>query len=168
MIMKNLRRMACIFIVLACVTGCKDDKYIPNVVKQTFNTMYPKTSFVDWEEGTKHGYYVVEFRHDGKEKIAWFDAEGLWWLTETDIRDAKSKLPKAIQNHLNQSQYASWQIDDIDYIEKRHEIPFFVVEVERRDVNINLFYLEDGTFIKETDGDDDEHNRPTPATMKNE
>ena len=161
--MKNLRKMACILLVLVCVVGCKDDKYIPDVVKKTFNTMYPKASFVDWEEGLKYGYYVVEFRHDSKEKIAWFDPEGVWWLTETDIRDAKSKLPPAIRNHINQNQYASWQIDDIDYIERPNETPFYVVEVERNDVNINLFYLEDGTFIKETPSSDDEHTRPIPV-----
>lgn len=145
--------------VLFVLAGCDENSgMVPDPAKKTFKSMYSGATHVEWE--LKGGYYVAEFRHDGKEKEAWFDEDGVWWLTETDV--PVSQLPRSIKDAIGNSAYASWRIEDVDYIERKDTEPFYVVEVELGEQERNLYYTPDGVFIKETSGDDHGHGHPDP------
>lgn len=133
-----------VFSVLAL--SCSDDHYAPNAdVKSTFKAMYPKATFVEWE--TELGYVKAEFRADGKEKDAWFEANGAWVMTETDLR--VKDLPAAITKAISESDYANWKIDDVDYLEYADQTNIYVVDVEKKgQSDVELFYSPDGTLIK--------------------
>lgn len=147
-------KMISVMLISLVLMSCEKDFQPVDSVKSTFTDMYPDATRIEWE--IEYGYYVVEFRYDNKEKTAWFDQQGVWWLTETDI--PKSQLPNAISQAIAAGSYSSWRIDDIDYIEKRDETPFYVVELELNDRDVDLVYLEDGTFVGESH--DGEHNTP--------
>lgn len=158
--MKTLKTMTMVITALFFLSCEKGFEPIDSV-KSTFDSMFPKAKQIEWE--MEDGYYVAEFRDDGKEKKAWFDQQAIWWLTETDI--PKSQLPDAISQAIAASAYSSWRIDDIDYIEKKDATPFYVIEIESNGQDVDLYYFADGTFLGEKN--DDDHNTPSPG-MANE
>jgi len=144
-------------LVSALSFSCSDDMYTPDAaVKATFKSMFPKAIFVDWE--MEAGYVNAEFTHDGTRKDAWFETNGSWLMTETDIRS--SDIPAAIKNALNQSEYADWRIDDADYLEFADADPMYVLDMEKGENEVDLYFAADGT-LKETKKDSDlKHHIP--------
>lgn len=112
--------------------------------------MYPNAKRVDWD--VEHGYYVAEFRHEGYEKEAWFNSSGAWLLTETDL---ERNLPNVIATALNNTEYASWRLDDADYIEQKDKEPFYVVEVEKGELEKDLYFSEVGELLDAQQGSGD-------------
>ncbi len=58
------------------------------------------------------------------------------------------------------SEYASWKRDDIDKLERTGVETVFVIEVEKQNQEVDLYYSADGTLIKsivDTDDDNSEH-----------
>ena len=131
--------------------SCNDDMYVPDAaIKSTFKEMFPKAIFVEWE--MEKGYINAEFTHDGARKDAWFDTSGKWLMTETDIRS--SKIPAAIKSTLSTSEYTSWRIDDVDYLEFASSKPVYVLDMEKGENEADLYFAADGTLIEvKTDND---------------
>ena len=124
---------------------------LPESVQKAFNDKYPNARFDEWE--MKHGYYVLDFRNAGTSAEAWFNSHQ-WVMTETDIR--QDGLPVAVAQALQASKYATWRIDDIDFVERATMEPLYVIELEQGEAEVELTYLSDGTLIKEDlDLDDD-------------
>lgn len=131
---------------LTFATGCdKDDNYTPNAtIVNALNAKYPQAGRVEWD--MKQNYHVAEFWQNGVEVEAWFDSNGKWMMTETDIKFPS--LPEAVKNSFNASEYKTWRIEDVDKIEKTGMETVYVIEVEKGIQEINLYYAEDGTLIK--------------------
>ena len=149
-------------------TSCddNDDNYTPDgKIQEAFIAKYPNAQRVEWEK--KHDHYVADFYLDGIEKEAWIDSQGTWVMTESDIRF--NDLPEAIQTAFQASEYKAWKVDDVDLLERLEMDPVYVIEVEQGKQEFDLYYAEDGTFIKavEDTNNDDEH-RPTsiPEALK--
>ena len=136
----------CFFTFTLASCDDDDDNRHPgnDVVESAFNKMYPSASGVDWE--TKGGYFVVDFWQDGKEKEAWFDTNGEWYLTETDIRF--DDLPEAVKTSHNAGEYASWHVDDVDMLERKDMEKSYVIEVEQGNKEYDLYYSTEGILIK--------------------
>ena len=149
--------------------SCDDDddnKFIPeSAVTQAFDIKYPDASRVHWEN--ESGYSKADFHTEGYEAEAWFDRQGNWLLTETDL--TYDRLPAAIRSSFESSEYANWRVDDVDKIERPDTETIYVLDIERGEAEMNLHYSEDGYLINErTDGSQDEIHRPstTPNTIK--
>ena len=138
---------------------------VPIELQNAFSSKYPNAGNVKWE--TKSGYYVADFR-DGYETSAWFLPDGNWCMTETDI--PYTKLPEAIKNSFEKSEYKDWKKDDVDMLERQGMGTMYVIEVERQDQEVELYYSEDGVLIKSVvDTDDQDNYLPIPqltAKMK--
>lgn len=128
---------------------------VPADVKTAFDAKFPATRGVEWEK--KSGYYVAEFRENGVSIEAWYDANAVWCMTETDLRTDLTALPGLVQNAFQTSQYADWYVDDIDKYERQGDT-FYLIEVEKAgEKDRNLFYAEDGSLLKdEVDRNNDE------------
>lgn len=148
------------------VTGCDndDDHYLPDtMILDAFERMYPNATQVEWER--KLGYFVADCKIDNKEKDVWFDANGEWMLTETDI--TLNELPKAVTDAIASSQYANWKIDDISYLERKDMEAVYVVEVEKAKDEVDLYYSEEGQLLKAvSDGGNSHQAVPTPVNEK--
>ncbi|MDD3491275.1 MAG: PepSY-like domain-containing protein, partial [Paludibacter sp.] len=83
-------------------------------------------------------------------KDAWFETNGTWLMTETDIR--RSKIPAAVKSTLDKSEYAGWRIDDVDCLEYANADPVYVLDMEKGESEVDLYYAADGT-LKETKQD---------------
>ena len=147
--MKNLFNVLFFALIsLNVLTGCDDDDNpvrVSESLKNTFYAQFPNATRVEWE--MKRGYCVAEF-WDSAEMETWYNSNGSWCMTETDLGRSVNQLPKAVQEAFQASEYNQWKVDDLDKYE-RPDMTFYKVEVEsagKRDRN--LFYAEDGILLK--------------------
>ena len=154
--MKKIFNLCLVALSLVVFSNCsKDDDYKANTAAEAnFAKMYPQASGVKWS--TQDNHSLVEFRVENKDTKAWFDGAGTWQLTETEI--PVSLIPTAIKTVFGQSDYADWRIEDVDYIQRLSNEPFYVLEVEQGETEFDLYFLEDGTLIKAFADDDHENN----------
>ena len=105
--------------------------------------------------GTNH---VASFNQDNTEKEAWFDANGVWLMTETDI--AYDALPAPVKQAFEAlTQYEGWQRDDVDMLERKGMEKVYVIEIEKGKEELDLYFDVNGNLLKEVaDKDDDSFN----------
>lgn len=138
---------------------------VPIELQSAFSSKYPNAANVKWE--IESGYYVADF-YDGYEASAWFTQTGEWQMTETDI--PYKSLPQAVKTSFEASEYASWKIDDVDKVDRQDFETVYVIEVEKQDQEINLYFSVEGILIKSIVDNDNDHYLPTTeftAEMKN-
>ena len=125
----------------------KDDAnwgIVPDSVRTAFEAKYPNAKRVEWEN--KGNYKVADFYQDNMETEAWFESDGTWYMTETDI--PYNLLPQTIKTSFEESEYTTWRIDDVDKIEKNGSETIYIIEVEKNNLDIDLYYNGEGTLIK--------------------
>lgn len=131
------------------MSACDDDDNpvkVSDSVKEAFHAQFPNAQRVEWE--MKKGYYVADF-WGNVEMEAWYDSNGKWCMTETDLGINMSQLPEAVQNAFQASAYNMWIVDDLDKYE-RPDMTFYLIEIEfsgKKDRN--LYYAVDGTLLKD-------------------
>ena len=98
-----------LFTTTFAFSSCKDSSYTPpkNVVS-AFKAKYPSAKRVEWE--VKNTYQVAEFHIDFTEAEAWFDNNGQWVMTESDVK--YSSLPVVIRNSFESGEYGRWEVED--------------------------------------------------------
>ena len=153
-------------------TACDDDdddNYQPeSVVTKAFDTKYPSAQRVSWEY--ESGFAKAEFYDGVYEVEAWFDPQGNWLLTETDL--PYMALPQAVKDAFESSAYANWQVEDVDKIEQPDNGTYYILDLENGERDADLHYSEGGVLIKElTDGNtSDKPHVPTvtPNSIRDE
>lgn len=145
-----------VLVFTATFNACDNKNFVPEKrVLNEFKTMFPNAKQVEWE--WERGYYVAEFNENALEKEAWFETSGMWVLT---VSDYERKTPDLIKNAIAATNYADWRIDDVDFIESKAKNSFYVVEIEKGNVEKDLFFSENGEFIEEKAGNGDYHYFP--------
>lgn len=151
----------------SCDNNDDDSIPVPTELQNAFSSMYPNVTKVEWE--TKSGYYVADFRN-GYEASAWFTPNGEWQMTETDI--PYSALPQEVKASYEGSEYATsqgWKIDDVDKLERKGLEAVYVIEVEKQNQEVDIYYSEAGVQIKSVvDTDDDRDDKYLPTTQLTE
>ena len=152
--------LAMMFIAALAFSACSDDDdndhiSVPQAISQALKTKYPAATHIEWKQ--KGAYYVADCRMDGKEMDVWYNTQAEWQLTETEL--LWENLPGAVQTTFNNSEYATWQREDIDMLEYPLQPLQFVIEVEKGNMEYQLFYSEDGNLMETRDvtGKDDTH-----------
>lgn len=174
--------------LLMTLTGCKsseeildqpaDQVPVPTKVEEALATRYPGATSVTWV--TKGEYAVANFvfaetrtAETAVSHSAWFDNQGSWYMTETDI--SFDALPEAVKTAFAASEYAAdgWRLDEVDRLEREGAELVYVIEVERTvggvKTEANLYYSSDGVLVKtvvdaETDYDYGDYIPSKPAT----
>lgn len=148
-----LMAVACIIGFLSCDNDDDNLRVSPELQK-AFLEKYPAATRVEWE--TKAGYYVADFYDNASEASAWFTPAGVWCMTETDVLYVG--LPEAVKAAFEQGDYSTWTVDDVDKLERRDMETVYVIEVEKKPQEMDLYYSAEGLLIKavaDTDHDDD-------------
>ena len=136
--MKRLMIMLAAVVAMVMSAACDEyDGVLPdsNILAQ-FNAMYPGAKDVEWE---REGYYWKVSFETGRDRVdreAWFDKNGDWLKTETDLH--LSSVPQYIKDYLDGSIYkdASFEDGDAEYIETpsgnyyRFELLFGGIEIK--------------------------------------
>lgn len=136
----------CIFALCLSHSGCSKDESIGenHTAKKNFDEMYPGATNIKWS--SRSGHEVIRFNSSNRELEAWFDHSGSWKLTETEI--PLTLLPSAVGKAFAQGDYSNWEIEDIDYVQRRDHDPIYVLEVELGEEEFDLYYTSDGTLVK--------------------
>lgn len=98
------------FTALSC--DMYDDGLPSKAVRDEFNAMYPDAKDVEWErEGLNWSVsFETGIRPNLTEHEAWFDTNGNWIRTETDLY--VNQVPDQIKTILESSEYASSFLED--------------------------------------------------------
>ena len=127
--------------------SCDKDDYDSDpkndLVQQSFLTRYANAERVDWDRSGS--YYVADFRYQNSERSAWFDAQGNWWMTETDL--TLMTLPDAVRQAFLNSAYASWRVEEVNLYERPDTENIYVIELEQGKQEAELIYTIDGMLV---------------------
>ena len=132
------------------MTGCSDDDdqgaKVPAELENAFVSEFGDVAH-SWST-TRSGYHVAKFHDNKQEKEAWFDAQGAWMMTETDLHF--EALPEAVKTtYANLTEYANWRVDDVDMLERKGMETVYVLEVENGSQEVDLYFDGSGRLIKE-------------------
>lgn len=98
----------------------------PDDIETQIATMYPDARIIEIE--MEHGKYEVEIIHDGRGKEVQFSTDFQWIQTSYDVYI--SEIPELVMTTLQNSEYASYQIDDVDFVETL-QVNYYVFELEK-------------------------------------
>ena len=150
--------MACA-VGMVVFTSCDDDDNddyarVPDAVTAAFSHQYGNPGYVEWDS-ERGGYYVAEFRKDGRDHEAWYTQAGLWAMTEVDYGRSLADLPQAVQSGYAATAYAldAWTVDDIDEIQRPDYETMYKIEVEKRgQADHDLYFDLGGTLYRDVEG----------------
>lgn len=150
--------MACA-VGMVAFTSCDDDvnddyARVPDAVTAAFSHQYGNPGYVEWDS-ERGGYYVAEFRKDGRDHEAWYTQAGLWAMTEVDYGRSLADLPQAVQSGYAATAYAldAWTVDDIDEIQRPDYETVYKIEVEKRgQADHDLYFDLGGTLYRDVEG----------------
>lgn len=144
------------FALQSCDDDDNDGISVPTELSNALAKEHPNAQRIEWE--TKGAYYVADFHEDNFEKEAWFTKDGVWQMTETDLRYAD--LPAPVRSSYESSTYYNvWKVEDVDRLERKEMAVVYIIEVEKGNQEMDLYYSEDGILVKEVA---DAHNGGSP------
>ena len=145
--MKLFKFLASTMLVAGIFAACnkEDNDLIQSATEEArvLATMYPNAQNVRWE---KEGEFnVAEFTNNGIKSEAWF-MRSVWQYTEADI--SYDALPQRVKAAFKASEYANWKVEDVDMVERNGTEVFYVIEVEKGEQEVDLYYMSNGKLIK--------------------
>lgn len=158
-----LLALSAAWILQSCDNDDDESIAVPTELQSAFSSKYPNAKNVKWEN--KAGYFVADF-NDGYEASAWFSSDYKWHMTETDI--PYSALPTEVKAAFEASEYTNangWKVDDVDKLERQGFETVYVIEVEKGNQEVDLYYSPDGILIKSVIDTDDDDNQHLPVTL---
>ncbi len=136
--------ITCMLFFAACDSDV-DDPYIPNNpdIVSSLAQLYPNAQDVTWEKKGK--YEVASCKVNSNELEVWFNLQADWVMTEQDI--FREQLPAPVENSFSGGEYANWVIDDLTELSFPNRPLLYLIEVEKGDKELALFYQADGTLV---------------------
>jgi uncharacterized membrane protein YkoI len=125
---------------------------VPQPVTAAFAQIFPQVGKVKWER--EDARFEAEFKENGQETSAVFDAAGQLLEKETEIR--KTQLPVEAQGYLGTT-YIGWEIEETARLERNGQT-FYEAEVEKGKETWELVFDAAGNLVeknREDDEDDD-------------
>ena len=122
----------------AVMQSCDDDDdnlNVPEELRSAFSQKYPG-SVPEWK--TRSNYYIADFRDQSYE---------------------------AVKNALQNSEYATWNRDDADMLERKGLEPVYVLEVEQGSREMDLYYNAEGILIKAMEDYEDDSESYLPIEL---
>ena len=118
----------------------------PKKVEKAFQKMYPGAKDVEWE--LKKDIYAVDFRIDGKDAEAYFNADGIWLRSKEDVN--ASSVPAAVKKAVKEA-YPDFKIEDYDLVKDARGNEFYSVEIEKEsrdgDTELTVRVLANGKIL---------------------
>lgn len=118
----------------------------PKKVEKAFQKMYPGAKDIEWE--LKRDIYAVDFKIDGKDVEAYFNAEGTWLKSKEDV--SASSVPAAVKKAVKEA-YPDFRIEDYDLVKDARGNEFYSVEIEKEskdgDTELTVRVLANGKIL---------------------
>ena len=144
--MKKMLSLLAVALTVFAV-ACNDDddaKQIDRldpVVVEKIEALYPASRVVDVDY--YQNYTEVDIMDGTTPREVYFDPQGAWIRTETDVRVAD--LPSAVTNAIAGSEYASLRLDDADFV-NTPEGDYYLVELDSNP-DVYLSITADGVIL---------------------
>lgn len=142
--MKVLRSLMLLLSACLLIGACeKENQFgVNEKIEKAFSELYPEVKKVEWER--KEAHYVAHFwdQERGVSAEAWFDHDGVWYLTESNC--SLTKLPIAIKQVMNSLNNKN--IVAVDRVERMESSTIYIIELSGEQQN-NLIYNENGELI---------------------
>lgn len=113
-----------------------------SVISAFIAEKYPAAQIVDFD--FEHGYYEVDFIHDGAKKEAHFNTAKEWLSTYTKV--AVSALPQAVADAIAASEWASYKVCSANFVELP-DASYYYVELKHGPAKAKLKIAADGTML---------------------
>lgn len=133
-----------VIVIVATIT-ISVSQNIPQVVSKAFEQKFPNAAKIKWDKENSHEY-EAEFELNNSKYSSNFSDSGEWLETESPI--SFSQLPIEVQNSFNNI-HKSEAIKAVSKIETSKGIEKFEVEIKNGIKTKELFYLIDGSEVKE-------------------
>lgn len=158
------------------LTGCQKEKNDQEAKIKAYESVltekYPNAGGFEWSVKTIDDfvYDFAEFTYSTQSKgsykaKAWFEREkGKWSMTETEI--PFEELPDLVKEAFLSSEFASWQIDEVEKLERNGLEIKYEIEVEKGDSEADLYYSPDGILLEVVLDDPENDNSgslPSPS-----
>lgn len=118
----------------------------PKKVEKAFQKMYPGAKDIEWE--LKRDIYAADFKIDGKDVEAYFNAEGTWLRSKEDV--SASSVPAAVKKAVKEA-YPDFKIEDYDIVKDARGNEFYSVEIEKEskdgDTELTVRVLANGKIL---------------------
>lgn len=124
------------------VSSCAQGDGVPANVNTAFNTKFPEAKAVKWDKESDKEW-EAEFKLNGTACSANFDMDGVWLVTETEIKTGN--LPQAIKDVLT-SKFEGYKLESAEKLVKP-DFSGYEVEIEKGEKMIELIMDEDGKII---------------------
>lgn len=128
----------------ACAQKISADQ-IPASVISSFKTRFPGVTDVRWEKELSE--YEANFKMNGNEISANFDANGKWLETEIEIK--VSELPVAVQSAIH-TYFSGYEIEEASKVESLRHGNCYEAEIEKGEETLDVLFSADGKLISQT------------------
>lgn len=134
-------------LIVMLITSTSVFAYILPGAQATFKKMYPKASDVAWSQNGN--YYLADFMMNGFEKNVWFDGQGNWAMTQTELGNLDELTP-AVYNAFVSGAYANGTVEDVTLVEFPKWQAIIVIKVGKDNVDLKyqLFYTPSGILLR--------------------
>ena len=142
--MTVLRSFVILLLTFTLAVACnKEQQFRANEkVERAFAELYPEVTKVEWDK--KEAHYIARFwdTERGVKAEAWFDYDGIWYLTES--RCALNNLPRAIKRVVKTLD--NNETVRVDRVERMESSTIYIIELEGEQPN-NFIYNEEGELL---------------------
>lgn len=116
---------------------------LPQQIKDYLNTHYSGAKIIEYD--TERGITEVDIFHDNRYKEVKFSQDYAWISTSWDIleKDVPAVVMATIRN-----QYAGYQIDDIEYVERAAGVAVYLFELEKGEEDLYVMVDEAGNIVQ--------------------
>lgn len=145
----NLIFSFCLWLAITpCIGQDLSKAEIFTTVKGSFEKMYPGAQVAEWEL-EKNNIYEVEFTYNNSEYEANYEEDGKWISTEKEL--ATNEIPVSISESLKASEWASWEIDEVNELSTPERKKFYEVELEQSVNKLFVYFLPDGSLVEKAE-----------------
>jgi uncharacterized protein YxeA len=123
---------------------------VPSNVSSALMEKYPNLNSRDVEWNKEGSNYQAEFMNKGIKYEVVIDDSGNWVATETEI--SKSELPDKVKEGLKNSEYGSWNVNEVEKRESPEAKSMYIIEVEKGNQDYDVYFDQNGKVMKKVKG----------------
>jgi len=151
--MKSITLTIALLVALMLNACGQSNVNVPEQVKSAFAKKFPNAKHVEWGKESEMEW-EAEFKINGMEYSANYDASGKWLETESEI--SKKDLPESIKTTITKD-YSDYKADEAE-ISETPEGVFYEIKLEKKSETLEVVFDKDGKVVKQKKIDEDEED----------
>lgn len=128
---------------------------VPEAVRTAFSKKFPTAKNVKWSKENE-AEFEAEFKNGTNEQSANFNANGLWLVTETEIKT--SKLPATIHAAIKK-EFEGFKLEEAEQVESAEKGSLYEVKLEKGETTVSVEFAPDGKIISKKEETEDEADK---------